>query len=235
MEAITQINAADAVVAALLILGLIIGCNMGIVKMLIRAVYSAASFGASLIFYPVVSGLIRKSPLFDTIKDSVINTLGLENAVQTYTKQQEVSLIGSLSLPDPLKEKLLENNNSVIYDLIGADGIVDYVAGFVANIIINVVLVWVLFFVFMTILRILLKSIEFIAELPVLNSVNRLGGAITGLVLAVIFIWLGFTLIYAFITKPWVYELYSLISSSKLAHFMYEHNLLLDLIMQKIF
>ena len=44
--------------------------------------------------------------------------------------------------PDMLKSKLLENNNSVIYDLVNADSLVDYIAGFMANMIINLVLVW---------------------------------------------------------------------------------------------
>lgn len=237
MEIITQqgFNLADLVVAAVLILGFIIGRNKGIVGMALKVVYGIASFGASLIFYPVVSGIIRQTPLFDIMKDKITLTLGLETAVQTYTKQQEVNMITSLSLPEPIKEKLLENNNSVIYNLIGADGFVDYIAGFVANLIINVVLVWILFLIFLLLLRIFLKGLELVSKLPVLGSINSFGGAVMGLIFSTIIIWLGFTLIYAFIAKPAVFELYQYIASSRVAVWFYDNNLLLNLILKRLF
>ncbi len=237
METITQhgCNLADIVIIAVLILGFIIGRNKGIVGMALRVVYGIASFGASLIFYPVVSGIIRQTPMFGIMKEKIVTTLGLETAVQVYTKQQEVNMITALRLPQPLKEKLLENNNSVIYELVGADSFVDYIAGFVANLVINVVLVWILFLIFLLLLRIFLKGLELIAKMPVLGGINHLGGAIMGLIFSTIIIWLGFTLVYAFIAKPAVFELYQYIASSKVAVWFYEHNLLLDLILKRLF
>lgn len=237
MDIITQqgFNAADAFVAAILLLGFIIGRNRGIMNMTLRIIYGVASFGASFIFYPLVSGFIRNTPLFEFMKNKITASLGLQAAMQSYTKQQEVNMITSLKLPQPLKDKLLENNNSVIYDLVGADSFVDYIAGFVANLIINVVLVWVLFAVFLLLLRIFFKGLALIAKLPVLNGIDRIGGGVMGIAFSVIIIWLAFTAVYVFIAKPAVFELYEYIASSRLAVWFYDNNVLLNLILKRLF
>jgi hypothetical protein len=237
MDTIIQqgFNAADIVILLALAAGFIIGRKMGLVRMALKVVYGVASFGASMIFYPVIAGFVRQTSLFDKMKDTILTTLNLQTAVQTYTKQQEVSMISSLSLPDPLKEKLIENNNSVIYDLIGADSFVDYIAGFVANLLINVVLVWIIFVVFMFLLRAFFKSLEHASRMPVIKHFNHLGGAVMGLTFATLLIWLSFALIYAFIAKPTVYQMYQCIAESKTAVWFYDNNLLLALILKRLF
>lgn len=235
MTYLSNVNRADGVVILVLLLGFLIGRRNGLVKMLMRVVYSIASFGASLFFYPIVSGFIRQTPLFDSVKDGVISALGLETAVQAYTKQQEVNIISSLQLPDAFKDKMLENNNSVIYDLLGADSFVSYIGGFIAGVIINVVLVWVLFILFMFLLRVVLKGAGLISKLPVIRGIDRIGGALLGLFLAVLVIWTGCSIIYAFVTKPFMFSVYTEIAASKTAAAFYEHNLLLDLIMKRLF
>ena len=228
-------NIADIIVILILFAGLLWGAKSGLVKMLTRVVYSVASFGASLLLYPIISKFIRNTPIFTLLKEKLITTLGLETAINSYTKQQEVGVINSLNLPDILKSKLLENNNSVIYDLVNADSLVDYIAGFMANMIINLVLVWLLFAIFLILLKIILSGIELIAKLPVINGVNRIGGAIAGVVLSTIIIWICFAVVYIFIAEPAIYNLYGYIESSTLASTLYNNNVLLDLILERPF
>ena len=130
---------------------------------------------------------------------------------------------------------MLENNNSVIYDLLGADSFVSYIGGFIAGVIINVVLVWVLFILFMFLLKVVLKGAGLISKLPVIRGIDRIGGALLGLFLAVLVIWTGCSIIYAFVTKPFMFSVYTEIAASKTAAAFYEHNLLLDLIMKRLF
>lgn len=235
MAFLTNLNKADLIVGLTLLIGLLIGRRKGLVDMLTKAVYSVASFGASLFFYPFVSGILRQTPIFEGVKNGVISALGLDTSVQAYTKQQEVNIINSLQLPDAFKDKMLENNNSVIYDLLGADNLVSYIGGFIAGVIINVVLVWVLFAVFMFLLKVVLKSAGLLAKLPVIRGLNRTGGAILGVVLAVLLVWTGCSIIYAFVTKPAMLSVYNEIAASKVAYVFYENNPLLDLIMKRLF
>lgn len=228
-------NIADIIVILILFAGLLWGVKSGLVQMLTRVVYSVASFGASLLLYPVIAKFIRNTPIFTLLKEKLITTLGLETAINSYTKQQEVGVINSLNLPDMLKSKLLENNNSVIYDLVNADSLVDYIAGFMANMIINLVLVWLLFAIFLILLKIILSGIELIAKLPVINGVNKIGGAIAGVVLSTIIIWICFAVVYIFIAEPAIYNLYSYIESSTLASTLYNNNVLLELILERLF
>ncbi len=229
------LNMADLIVIAILLIGLISGLSKGLVGMALKLVYSVASFGGAIIFYPVVSKLIRSTPLFDLIQNSILTSLDLDTKVEVFTKQQEVNIINSLNLPDFIKEKLLENNNSVIYELLGTDSFFAYIAGFLTNMLINLVIVAVLFALFLLVLRIVFKGIELLAKLPIINGINKLGGAAAGLMLSVIIIWICFGLVSAFITKPAIYNIYECISASKVAILLYENNLLLHIVLKRMF
>lgn len=237
MEILAQygFNISDIVVIAVIIICMIIGRNIGVLRMAFKIMYSVASFGASFMFFPVVSGYLRQTPLFDYTKRQISLSLGLDNAIQAYTKQQEAGLINSLRLPQPIKDKLLENNNSVIYDIVDASGISDYIAGFLANMLINVLLVGLLFTVFMFVLRLLFKSLYAFDKAPVIGNLSHIGGAVAGFFFAVILIWLCFAVIYAFISKPVMFSLYSYINSSRLAVWFYDNNVLLYMILKRMF
>jgi hypothetical protein len=232
---ISGFNIADIAVIAIVAIGGILGMKKGIVNMALKVLYSIVSFGASVVFYPMLSAVLRKTGLFTALKTQISGMLGLDSMLQSYTRQQEVGIINSLQLPENVKTGLLENNNADIYKLVGADRLSDYIAGYVANIVLNVVLAWLLFTVFMMALRYVMKVLRIASKLPVIKSANKLGGAAVGALLAVAVIWVAFTLICVFITHSFAYELYGYIDSSTLAKLLYDNNPLLEIILTRLF
>jgi hypothetical protein len=228
------INAADIVVAAVLVMGAVLGMKRGIVNMTLKTLHSLLSFGASVVFYPLASAAFRKTEAFDMLKLKITSLLGIDGILQAYTREQETSIINSLKLPEVLKSRLLENNNSEVYKLLGVDSLADYISGYVANIILNVVFAWLFFTVFMLLLRFAMKTLRIASKLPIIHSANKLGGATLGLVLSVAVVWVAFTLIYVFITRPFAYGLYEYICDSSLARVLYENNPLLEIILTRL-
>ena len=96
-------------------------------------------------------------------------------------------------------------------------------------------LFYLLFTIFLIILKILLGSIELLAKLPVINSINKLGGAAAGIALSTIIIWICFGVIYIFIAQPAISQLYEHIEGSMLASRLYDNNILLKLILERLF
>jgi hypothetical protein len=231
----TGFNTADIAVIVIIAAGGMLGMKKGIVNMVLKVLYSMVSFGASVLFYPMLSAVLRKTGLFTALKTQISSMLGLDSMIQNYTRQQEAGIINSLQLPEAVRTRLLENNNADIYKLVGADRLSDYIAGYIANIVLNVVLAWLLFTVFMMVLKYVMKVLRIASKLPVVKSANKLGGAAAGVLLAVAVIWVAFTLIYVFITHSFAYGLYGYIGDSVLAKLLYDNNPLLEIILTRLF
>ena len=130
-------------------------------------------------------------------------------------------------IPQFLKDALLENNNSIIYQELGVDSFPKYVAAFVSRMVLNVVAFLVTFLLAIIIVKALMFAVHIIGELPILGFVNRLAGAGLGLVLAVVIVWIGFlvmTLAYSTSAGAACFEM---VEQSKVLQFLYNTNPLL--------
>ena len=152
---------------------------------------------AALNFLPMVAALAATrfltptvSELFDALTNTVGNGLHLENAIGDAAMQTQTDIIQSMHLPDFLKESLVENNNPVIYHLLDVESLQSYIAGFLANICINIISVLLVFIVVWLAVKFVLKALNLISKLPVLNFFNRACGFLVGLLKGLCVTWL---------------------------------------------
>lgn len=139
-------------------------------------------------------------------------------------KDQQISLIEQSGLPDFLKSLLLENNNSAIYEELGVTSFPYYVAGYISRMLINILSFLVTFILAIVIVKALMVAVDILGELPVLGTFNHIGGAVIGLVTAVLLVWLlflGITLAYSSDAGKACFEM---IEQSKILTFIYEKN-----------
>ena len=149
-----------------------------------------AALAATRFLTPTVSELLRKTPFFDALTNTVGNGLHLENAIGDAAMQTQTDIIQSMHLPDFLKESLVENNNPVIYHLLDVESLQSYIAGFLANICINIISVLLVFIVVWLAVKFVLKALNLISKLPVLNFFNRVCGFLVGLLKGLCVTWL---------------------------------------------
>ena len=114
----------------------------------------------------------------------------MENAIGDAAMQTQTDIIQSMHLPDFLKESLVENNNPVIYHLLDVESLQSYIAGFLANICINIISVLLVFIVVWLAVKFVLKALNLISKLPVLNFFNRVCGFLVGLLKGLCVTWL---------------------------------------------
>lgn len=180
---------------------------------------------------PVTGILLRKTPIFGSLADSIGKSMHLDTVISNAAMQTQTEIIQNMHLPDFLKNALLENNNPVIYNLLDVGGLKEYIAGFLANVCINIVSVILVFVVVLFLARFLLKALNLVSKLPILNFFNRSCGMLIGGVKGLFWIWLisiGITFLQC---NDKMLSFFEVLNQSVVALFLYENNILLYLIL----
>ena len=179
------------ILALVLVVGMAVRAyRKGFVRAALNFLPMVAALAAIRFLTPTVSELLRKTPFFDALTNTVGNGLHLENAIGDAAMQTQTDIIQSMHLPDFLKESLVENNNPVIYHLLDVESLQSYIAGFLANICINIISVLLVFIVVWLAVKFVLKALNLISKLPVLNFFNRACGFLVGLLKGLCVTWL---------------------------------------------
>lgn len=228
-------NGSDIFVICIISVFVLYGIYCGFLSGIIHTATVFLSAVASLVCYPLICGMARNSALFDFLKNAVTEDLGLREFAAENTRQAQLMLIDGLPLPEMFREKLAVNNNSVIYDLLGVDNVVDYIGAFIANIVLNIIVSIVLFIICFTASRAVLAAFSVLKKTPVIRTVGRMGGALLGFAVAVVFIWALFAVMDAFVTQPFFSVLYDDIAQSKVAILLYNTDIIRLFMLKRMF
>ncbi|MCI8639586.1 MAG: CvpA family protein [Coprococcus sp.] len=144
-------------------------------------------------------------------------------------RQVQIAAIESADIPDVFKELLLTNNNSEMYKALGVTTFVEYISTYAAKIIINILSFLGTFLIVTIVLRAVVFALDFVTELPLLGTLNRLAGAGVGIIIALIvigFLFVGITLLYMTSFGEMMMEM---IAQNKFLTFLYEHNYIMKI------
>ena len=206
----------------------------GRMRGLVRTCFSFVPMLAGLVLtnqlYPVLSKVLRNTFIYDGLKNGVQKALHLDSIfANTLTGSGAIS---ALKLPDFLKTALVENNNPVVYNVLGVSKIEEYIAGYVANICLNVLCMVAVFIVVVIACKFILAALDLIAKLPVINFLNKTGGLAVGLFQGLIVIWVIGIVMVGFYSNPAFSRVFEGLNQSKVALFLYEKNVLLFMILR---
>ncbi|MBQ9518995.1 MAG: hypothetical protein IJR59_03780 [Firmicutes bacterium] len=226
---------ADVLVLAIMAIFTLYGIYCGFITAVIRAASTFLSTVVSLVLYPSLCSAARQTGFFDMLKQAVIERLGIRMLFVENTRHAQNVLIEGLPLPEMFKEKLAVNNNSVVYDLLGVDNMVDYVGAFFANIILNIVVSVSVFLICLAVTRFILGAFNVLKKTPVIRTIGRVGGGLLGLVTSVVFIWALFAVMDAFVTRPFFSAMYEDIMQSQIAIVLYNTDLIRAFMLKRMF
>jgi hypothetical protein len=178
----------------------------------------------------VLDFLREQSAFIDPMKTQIAEKMGLAALADTATKAAETSLIHSLRLPDFLKNMLAEGNNPEIRGLLGVDNIRDYVSSYLTELMLGVFVFIFLFLVVSIGMRIIAVILDIASRLPVINTLNRLGGAALGLAAGVFFVFLLMSLLSVALTFGSYGDITAALEGSRFARWFFENNPLLSLL-----
>lgn len=208
---------------------------VGWVQGLFRVVISAAGLVASIIIAacvaPHMSGYLEEhTKVDDKIAAYITEELQFSDSEEDTSKGIQVAIINELPLPEDMKANILNNNNSEMYEALDVIGVYDYIAKSVAVVFLNAAVFLFLIFICRVFFFFLGKAVGGFSKLPVLKSIDKVGGGFLGAIKGLIFIWIFFLLLSITSTSMWSQELISEISRSNLLKLLYDNNLLLDIV-----
>lgn len=212
-------NRLDVIILAVLALSALLGYHKG----LLRTVYKMATFVAATIiarqFYPYLANIIRQSPLFGILQDIIRSAMDLNQA-----DLSQAEGIDNLPLPNILQNMLRLYNTPNMFEVFQVSTIGDFVASFLANMLVNGMSMLLLFLACMIVFGVVGKLLNFVMYLPVIGTINRIGGFTFGLVLAAVTLWVGLVVAAIFVA-PTNEMFYGLVNESFITQFVFERTL----------
>ena len=184
------------------LLGMVLyGHYRGFIRQAVSMFALAATFAIVNLGMPKACTLIKdNTPIVSMIEEGVKNTLIPED-VQMPAQQRQI--IEEMQLPDTLKDLLIENNNSRIYEALGVTRFQEYIGSYIANTILNVVAYVMMLIVVYLLIKVLVSWLDIVTRLPILSGMNKIAGAILGGVQGLLFFWIAALLLTAFATTAW--------------------------------
>ena len=104
----------DIIIIVIILLFIFIFAGKGLTASILKSCSWLISIIAAYFLYPIVSGIIRKTFIFDGIREFIYGVMNLDSlAVENGSGQ--IAAIDSLMLPEGLKSMLVYNRVIVIY------------------------------------------------------------------------------------------------------------------------
>ncbi len=225
----------DIVIIVIVLLFTFIFAAKGLVQSLLRTFSWVISIGATYLLYPIISGLLRSTFIFESMRKGIYSAMKLEN-VSAQGGTGQIKAIDLLAIPKGLKNMLVDNNNSVIYELLGVHDFKDYIAGFIANIMLNIIVSVLVFIIILIIIKVAAGALDIASKkMPVVKNLNSLGGGVLGFVWGIIFIWVIMSVLTLFVTTPAFGNIVDMIERSIIGRILYDNNIIMNVLLAKLF
>lgn len=214
------------------LLGMVLyGHYKGFIHMAVTLTALILSFVAVKVITPDVTVFLKeKTPIYETVKTKMEESFGLDEedifSEEQGTPAMQREMIENLNIPSELKKVLLENNNNEVYHMLGVNKFGDYIINYITMFVIHIVSYVLTFVVVYILVRFILRCVDLIARLPILNGMNQLAGAALGAAHGLLIVWIAFLMITAFSGTPFGRDMMTSIEENRMLSFLYDNNLL---------
>ncbi|MDD3173860.1 MAG: CvpA family protein [Herbinix sp.] len=217
------------VVLAILVVNSLIGMKVGMIKTIFSLFSMVIALGLTIWISPHVNDFMRgNDKLCNYISTKVEKVLPLIE--EKADKNDQVSLIEGLSLPQSLKNSLIENNNAEVYKELSVNGFNGYISSYLMGIIINALAFSVTFITILILLWVISIALDIISMLPLLKQINKTAGLLAGLVHGLVVVWLFFIVLTVFQSSELGQKAMAMISEDQILSLIYNNNFLLGFI-----
>ncbi|MCL2572288.1 MAG: CvpA family protein [Defluviitaleaceae bacterium] len=220
-------NTLDFIMIGILALCAFIGFRKGLVRTLYRFVSFALAIFLATRLQPVVARWLRDSFIYVNIRERIAGATNMEGVFREYAPSPGISdvmrssnMINALPVPQSMRESIYNANTPDMFELLRVSTIEDFIAGFFANIVINVISLLVVFILVLLILHFVGKALKIVDMIPVVNSFNRGGGLIAGVLIGAGVVWIGLFIVIMFFSSGINETFYGLLQGSVLTRWL---------------
>ncbi len=217
-------NALSFIVAAFLVLSVLNGHRRGLVKIILSMSVIIVSMILTNILVDPASAFLRENTnIYETINDSVTQSvdarleqeleeyglpvdisdisqmqqsLGIEDIDISQLPDIDVSIdIDSLALPDEMKDMLEDYSLDELTENLDIGSYNKKLSGYITDIVFEATVFGVIYVVVWFVLNIIIKVSDIVTKLPIIHGLNKIGGAIFGFAVGLLYVWIAFALI----------------------------------------
>ena len=178
---------------------------------------------------PIVTKAVKNTDSYESVLDSTEKRLVKEGV---FKEGNIEDIIERLNVPDEIKNYLLDSNTVKKYAQLNVDNANDYIVHSIANIIVSALVFVVLFIIVYVCINIIISTLDLISKLPVINGINKLGGAVLGAAEGLLLVWLFFIGLNIFSNTEFARFVFEDINRNAVASFIYDNNLILKVVLK---
>lgn len=223
------------VVAAFIVYHVIDGLYRGFIRKSVSAVSLILTLVLVTWLTPKITTFIQENTSLQESLQEKCSEMFLSGEYNEEEKTDQVLIIENMDLPENIKERLLENNNSEAYSLLEVTGFHEYVGAYLANMIINTLAYLLTFLIVWTALRAVLLAMDVVTKLPLIHGINKLAGGILGLAVGVVLVWIAFLLVTILCNGDLGRQFFALIYENEFLLFLYNQNVIMKIVFGLIF
>lgn len=203
----------------------------GYIKGMIRVVFSLVSIfltiGLVTWMTPFVSEFLEtKTPVYRTIQEKCVERVQIKakTDMNQEVEEQEPINIAGIEIPEEWQKSLTQKTTDVADEFLTESGVYESMGNYIAGIIVNGIACVLSFIIVVLVLRILVNMLDIVAKLPVLRSMNHLGGTIAGALQGIVIVWILFFVITLCQTSDFGQGLLKDINNNLFLKVLYENN-----------
>ena len=132
-------------------------------------------------------------------------------------------MIDRLPLPD-IVQQALANSDDTQKDVLGISAFKAYIANYVTELIFNALSFVLVFFAVSVIMKIIIRCLNLLSRLPVIHTMNKMGGLLVGLLKGMIILWILCIIITILSGTELGGYLFAQINESLFLRYIYDHN-----------
>lgn len=224
-------NAVCIVIGLVFLINVILGWARGFFRVLISVAAAIAGILLGLYFAPYISSYLKENTdTDDKLAVYIEQKLEFSDKTEDKSKGVQVEIIEELPLPDVMKANILNNNNTETYDVLKATGVYDYISKSVAVVILNGAVFLVLALMCIVVFKFMSLLIKGITSIPIIKSIDRIGGGVLGGLHGILMIWVFFLTLSITSTFSASQIIIKQVCESDILKLLYENNILLDIV-----
>ena len=216
------------------VLVIIVGCILlGYWKGFVKIAFSLVTMLLTIVLVswvtPYISDFLKENTgIYETLVEKCTDTIQLSAAENTENSIEETlnedSTIGGIQLPGLWVEQIMEKAGDSVNQVLEGNGIYRMVGEYIADWILRGVAFFVAFILVFIALRVVFGLLNIVAKLPLLKSLNKLLGAVAGLLQGMVIVWLLLFLVAIACTSQLGQSALRCINESAFLTFLYQHN-----------
>ena len=171
---------------------------------------------ALILYKPVSNIIIKNTDIDEKIENAIINNFSADT-----NGNGEVRYVGILDyLEKYVDDAINKTQNEIVYET----------AGTMAIKIVNTAVLLGIFLIVRIVLQLLTFVSDIITSLPIIKQFNEVGGVLYGIVKAILIIYVILAILFFVIFATENATISNAIADSFITKFLYEHNLLLNIL-----